>query len=159
MSLFRELALAKGFSGGGGNPNRVQTITGTLANPWANVSIDEYKSFCEALEDNGANAIIEVKASALGLPNTNFRDFLPYDIGTDYYLQIFKGDAQVNGTARAISFIYSIMNNVVALNQAHYGEFEVTDGSGSGSVTDLSQYASLIPTTLTIIWHPLPDQS
>ena len=69
MSLFRELALAKGFSGGGGNPNRVQTITRTMAtladDMIEHISITPPEFFA-AIGDNIANATLTVDATAIG---------------------------------------------------------------------------------------------
>lgn len=135
---------------GGGNPNRVETITGTLASPFGDLGSE----FSEALLSNNANALLGVDATALGF-------------GTIVYPLLATGSEQI------IAVITNIQDDSCNDSEArwainHLGDFTLTyaywvsaevDYDPPVLVTNLMDYATLLPTTLTIIWHPLPDQS
>ena len=75
--------LSGGGSGGGGeNPNYVQTVTGTLRNPWGNVGDIDIKELSTAITPSikEATAYIDIDATAL-----NFGHI--YSILTNYSLQ------------------------------------------------------------------------
>lgn len=143
MSLFRELALAKGFSGGG-NPNSVQTITGTLADPFGTMSNEEFYSFCNAYYTGAASALLVIDGSGLG--------------ADDITLSL---DPRYNEPTFCSSYISSDTVNCGYVSYFGNRSFSPFLESAKGYTTDggiveYEQYATLLPTTLTIIWHPLP---
>lgn len=137
-----DICLAKQLVGesGGGNPNRVETITGTLNDPWGDVDCEELS---EALQSNNATAIIEADATALGF-------------GT--IIQPVQKTAETNffsNGANIDELTSSVLANALAWRETtgNITRFAIYAG---GTFTDALAYASLVPTTMTIIWHPLP---
>ena len=125
-------------SGGGGNPNTLEVISSSLANPWGSAEkYLEYKNaYGDSLYGENASAYLYADASEIGFM-VIFNPIDPY---------AFEG-CSVDGSD-SIAF---------------YIEFDTSTGniaSGyvvqNGVVTDLTSYASMIPTDLYIIWHPLP---
>ena len=148
---------AKEAASGGGNPNSVQTIVGTLANPWGDMSADDFIAFGEALHNNNANAIIEMDGTALGMGVANFRDFyLSNSDPTTYWVHINGGTAVTDGVGIVATVSYYNYNNEIALASAIVGSYTCDVGEGTINTQSVFSYASLVPTTLTIIWHPLP---
>lgn len=123
--------------GGGGNPNYVETVEGTLENPWGSIN---FGTLAQALLDGEASALIEFDASALGAGVT-------------------RNDARAEGAAVSLSGA-----NVVSYGGYAYKIIWDSDGAiasaymmnGNG-VQDVSAYASRVPSTMTVTWHPLPD--
>lgn len=155
MSLFRELALAKGFSGGGGNPNRVQTITGTLDDPWGDVGFDALFEALPHYNDDdtitarNATAIIKIDGTALGMGSAKL-PLRSYDGGLRKF---------INGDGIS-TWDYGFLAAVSSWEKDGIYEANIYTGSSQDwtyTKTDVEEYASVIPTTLTIIWHPLPD--
>lgn len=137
--------------GGGGNPNRVETITGTLAEPWGDVGSE----LCEAIIENNANAWLLVDASALGYGTINYpimadAGLLKASIASTGSNGCNVSEAQWYETDTAGVYRFSFAYNVIADNESD---------PPTVVVLNLEEYAEYIPTTLTIIWHPLPDQS
>lgn len=137
---------------GGGNPNRVETITGTLADPWGD--FDDAKELNTALHDGNASAYLALDISAL---QVGYNEIVEPLIGTSMasdYASFKSSGADLSSVgldyATAV-IIYFNFDDVVRPPQLYA---QVGD-----TFADLSDYASLIPTTLTIIWHPLPEQS
>lgn len=127
-----------GGSGGGGgsNPNTVQTITGTLANPFGSVDAD---TLGPALDSMNASATFVADASALGA-------------GTVI--------ARLGGNSDTIwgngaSFDISDSVSAFGLTWVSSGSLVFAKMFSGGNVIDISTYASMIPTTLTVVWHPL----
>ena len=133
-----------GGGGGGGNPNTVQTITGTLDDPWGDVDFDELS---EALQSGNATAIIEADATALGFGTI-----------TCYITGYFGGSPERNRNvisdgspnAEGGTTAYSVSWTA--------DEISVFTIFAAGTYTNALDYATLVPTTLTIIWHPLPSE-
>lgn len=119
----------------GGNPNYVETITGTLANPWGKV---DYGLLLIDIASNNATAIIAVQAM-------NFSS----------YLNISSNSLIANGTRFNI-----IEPSLLTAAFASYGP-DGTLGSllmwQNGTTVDVSSTMSGYETTLTIIHHPLPE--
>lgn len=131
--------------GGGGNPNRVQTITGTLADPWGDL---DYQELFDALSNNNASCRLVADLTALGMPN----------IETLLYANENEDapSAYSSGAVIGSSEIYECYQAIW-----HYVDGDLVRFGAvlSGVYQNLLSYASAIPTTITIIWHPLPDQS
>lgn len=138
MNIYESL-LAKAINGGGsgGNPNTKQVINATLANPWgSNELAEQYQT---AYESGGASAVLEFDATALGFGVLNN----PIDSST---LEGCSIDG-VSSLAYSISFSYDSATAGDLL-----GGFVVQNGN----IMDVYQYANLVPSTLTIFWHPMP---
>lgn len=129
----------------GGNPNSVETITGTVANPWGDVDPAELGS---EILNNNATAIMTITTEdgTITAPMLIiFIDELDYssfsvaniNVGSDY------------GNAAQIMYAYK---NLIKAKSAIFG-------GGTVTVTDLLEVASQIPTTLMIIHHPLPEDN
>lgn len=136
MNLY-DMLLAKKIGGGGGsggNPNTIQVINATLANPWgSNELAEQYQT---AYESGGASAVLEFDATALGFGIL----INPIDENT---LEGCESDGSV---AYCMSFSVG----------TYRGDINSAVVVVSGTATDMKQYASMIPTTLTIYWHPMP---
>ena len=132
-----------GTASGGGNPNYVETVTGTLANPWGSVTPATLQT---AISGNNATALLTVDASAIGMGTA-------YLVATPF--------AQQAIAFQAVGSSGSSVADWAAVDVA-YG----TNGSlayawinRSGAALDATAYAQSITTTLTIIHHPLPSGS
>lgn len=133
---------------GGGNPNHVQTITGTVATPVGEEgSPGLFASISEAIFNKNATAKMSI---AVGLQT-----------GSAYLWGTSNG-AQLQGVATVFDddnfltmrVVWNLVNGNIQL-----GVFESIQGAnGSYQVTDLKSMASNCPTELTIIWHPLPEE-
>ena len=127
-------------SGGGGNPNTVQTITGTVSDPFGDVDVNE---LINAITSNNATVYVEVDTTVLsggiylmcGVQDYTSIRFYYVDSGS-------QGGHALLGSynEHGLEFMYLL----------------TASDDGTGSVTDIMSYASIVTTTLTIIWHPLP---
>lgn len=130
---------------GGGNPNRVETITGTMADPWGDF---DHQELFDALSNNNASCRLVADLTVLGMT-----DLEPLLYANEYETSpnAYSSGATI-GNAEQYSCYQAIWGYI-------NGDLTYFSGVFSGVYQDLSVYASSIPTTLTIIWHPLPDQS
>lgn len=146
MDLF-DVVVAKKLSGGsGGNPNRVQTITGTVATPiGGDNSGNLFALISEAIFNNTATAKMSITAGQ----QTGWA-----------YLSGNNSGNLLMGYASMVNDD-SFLTMKVAWNLAGgsiiISDFKSIQGAdGSYQVTDLMSMASMCTTELTIIWHPLP---
>lgn len=131
------------LEGGGGNPNMVQTINGTLANPFGDMTQAEWGAFQDAYYTGNASATLELDATVLGLDDPVYLVLNPWSNEAHFETCTIAED----GAACAeVSYLGAYP---VTLNVARY-YYE-------GTVMDFTAYASAIPTTLAIYWHPMPD--
>lgn len=154
MSLKDLLFLKAG--GGGGNSNRVETVNGTLANPFGMMSTEEIEEVVSALPyHNGgetagnATAFLELDGTGIGVGEGYgylWKNGITQTVSDglsgggdsmEGYLGFWDFDAD-NSYSAEMLVMYSI-------------------SSGTGTVADMLQYAEYVPTTLTITWHPLPN--
>ena len=147
MSLFRELALAKGFSGGG-NPNETETLVGTLESPFVGLSV-EPSVLLSALEDRNASAFISLDASSVGL---GVYVYPLINNGNSFYAGLTSIDSYTLFVSEAM---WHVSGSGVELSTAFMADGEIT--TPSLRITDMFSYASVLPTTLTIYWHPMHD--
>ena len=139
MNIY-DIAIARALSsggGGGGNPNTVQTATGTLANPWESINISELAT---AIENKEATAYIDINASALGAGT----------ISAKMSANTTSERLWVSGSNNTISSAYYIEWTTA-------GNIDEAKMLSGGNVVDISSYASVITTSLTVVWHPLPN--
>ena len=119
---------------GGENANKVETVTGTVADMFGDVDVATLKS---ALESKGASVYLTADASALGMSTI---------IGDLRYGLVAEGATVTSDSVLAYTAIWNVDGTLSSF-------YMTTDGT---TFTDISPYASLITTTLTIVWHPLP---
>jgi hypothetical protein len=135
-----EQGITNASGGGGGNPNTVQTVTGTLSNMFGNVDLDELE---DALSTLNATAYVEIDASALGAGMIHGY----MQVNTETHLFYVGGSALL--PTLSASTAYYVEWGAGALNRARM--------LSNGNIVDISSYGSTINTTMTIVWHPLPN--
>lgn len=123
------------------NPNYLETISGTLANPWGNADRAWLKS---AVSGNEASAMMFVDGTAVGMqpitvlmsptgsPSVLWFSTSNYDSSIEQFQTVCFG---WNTDSGALTEAVALIN---------------------GTTVDLSDYATVVHTTLTIIHHPLP---
>ena len=151
MSL-RDLLFAK--AGGGGNPNRVDVIQGTLANPFGSMTPDEVASLQADLRFGGASAILEVDGTPIGAALFSAAIFA-YGAGEEIGAFLsFVEPTDVSCFAANWTIIFGDSGaESYSLDDAAY----ISGTSEELTYSPLNAYASSLPTTLTIYWHPMPD--
>ena len=146
---------AASAQGGGGNPNSVETITGTLNNPFgsAQKALDTFYALVDRscscyLESSGITDNDGLSADLFGVvPLQNDPDFDPNE--EDYQTISFQFLTSNSNTVRAATFAY-IDYFAPSFNAFH--AFSHLDNASTASVIDTSASC-----TLTIIHHPLPE--
>lgn len=124
------------------NPNWIETVTGTAAAILPGWSEEQVMELMEKLYLQGnATAYLSMDCEALGLGTIT--QPLITD-GSSLCVQGFeldgsgnRGDCAYFGLAENAPLIYAVMMT-------------------NGETTDITQYASAIPTSLKIIWHQMP---
>lgn len=144
MDLF-DIAVTKKLSGGsggsGGNPNQQQVVTGTAANPFGNVDVSKLKS---AMMAGGASATIFMDTSQL--VGTSYT--IPFDTPTSATGFLTVSSAYVDTAHDSVRAVYGSWKDD--------GSIYVLASFTNGHAVDAKEYASMIPTSLVINWHPLP---
>ena len=126
----------------GGGYSYKEVITGTVENPFGNMSHDAISKLCSDMAHGSASAKFEFDASALGFSTywqpmwTYYSDCI-YSVGTD----ITASSSLCN------EMRWGDYDDVWLLSKAYLEQ--------NGVITDLKQYASLVPSTLTIYHHPI----
>lgn len=131
--------------GGGGNPNRVQTVTGTLAQPFGDYNL--YASLLEAVTNGNASAQLE---------------FVFNDVPQRLPIVPNVGDAGLVGSMASIDEAVYTAADVFWRTAGQGSEYRLVFarmvGTATGNqIVDISSMAPGISSTLTIIWHPLPE--
>lgn len=124
--------------GGGSSPSTVtvETIEGTVADMFGDVDVATLKT---ALNSMGASAYLTADASALGM-STIVSD-LRYGL-------VAEGATVTSDSVMAYAAVWADDGTLSSF-------YMTTDGT---TITDISPYASMITTELTIVWHPLPTE-
>lgn len=142
---------------GGSNPNRVQVIQGTLENIFDNIPYYVLSDFGNYLLNGTVSALITIDGTDLG-----------YDLIT---IPVYANVAYSNAIfADGVSYYVGESGNVkppvlsVVIQWVWQSFFSLEVASvvtwaneSTVSVVDIKPYASQIPTTLTIYWHPMPE--
>ena len=139
-----DIAIARALSsggGGGGNPNTVETVTATASNPFGDIDLSKLAT---ALANKEASAYIDVDGSALGAGTIS---------------SVLQANESAFGSSGA-----SLLSDSVSSASAFQFLWGVSNGNvtiakmlSGGNLVNLYNYASALPTTLTIVWHPLPS--
>lgn len=124
--------------GESGNSNYVETITGTLANPlpdggWSALKADILAGNATA---NGVLTIGDASGAFAVVPTVNLNN--------------------VYGVASQLRYSLSV-SSAATFTWNNDGILTVAYILQNGELTEISNTGSSIPTTLTIIHHPLPD--
>ena len=130
--------------GGGGNPNRVQTVTGTLAQPFGDY--DLYESLLDAITNGNASAQLDFVFNDLPqkLP-------LVPNVGSP---GLIGSSAQISAAAYAAARVLWAGSDQGVYRLVFASMVGTATG---GQIVDISAMAPGISSTLTIIWHPLPE--
>ena len=149
MNIYESL-LAKAINGGGGeNPNRTETIIGTLAGVLPNWTESEWRDLTLAMQSHNASVVVVIDTSAIGGGEFG-GDIRSINVSTAFYNNV---DIRVGGDSPQITGAESAQfawgdGKVIGANAVVYYE---------GAWTILpNEYGSLVPTTTTIYWHPMP---
>lgn len=121
---------------------QTQIITGTVENPFGNMSYDAISKLCSDMALGSASAKFEFDASALGF-STYLQPMWTYN------------DGEIHSVGTDITASSSLCNE---MRWDDYGDGWLLGKAyleQNGVITDLKQYASLVPSTLTIYHHPI----
>lgn len=119
------------------NPNYVETISGTLGNPWGNADRAWLKS---AVSGNEASAMMIVDGTAIGMQSITV---LMSPTGSPSVLWFSASN-------------YSEQFQTICLGwNTESGALNVAVALINGTTVDLSTHATAVHTTLTIIHHPM----
>ncbi len=129
------LGIAAGGGGGGGNPNYVETISGTLANPWGDLGAAAL--YLALYRNASASMLVQMGGAAIRLLLTQ------------------KGLDEIYASAAYYDPNTSSLNEAVGISW-HEGELKYAYVTQNGVTTDMTAYAAAISTTLTVIHHPMP---
>lgn len=125
----------------GGNPNSVQVIEESLANPFGDVNLEE---LITAFNTGGASMFITIDATVLGqgvLPD------VPISWSSDYGFNASGVTGTTSELSSALLINWSSIDGTLTFAVVYTG----------ASSTDIESYSSQMPTTLTIYWHPMPE--
>lgn len=128
--------------GGGGNPNRVEAITGTLAEPFGEHSIAE---LIEAVSQNNATVKMSVsmgQSTGVLIFNTNAALNSLYSAICEFTVSGSTGTVSTG-----VSLVYTLEHGIT-----------IADVLMSGQYMNLVPQAAYMQTETTIIWHPLPEE-
>lgn len=135
-------ALCDVAAGGGENPNTVETITGTMANPWGDKI---FATLASEIAVNNATAILQGSLNdlpAIGQVNIELDDEEKVTAANFSWANLaLEGD----GDSYAVTTQWDTDGTLIQVLH-----------SMNGTVSDVTELAGLATTTLTIIHHPLP---
>ena len=123
----------------GGNPNYMETIEGTLANPWGDIDPSELH---QSVLSGDASVYLKIDATALGFGHVEI-SLSPFQDSLIYFTGIATSGSNVEGWM-ALALYYKLP-----------GTFERARLLQNNTVTDMSQYATMLSTVLTVIHHPM----
>ena len=128
---------------GEGNPNRVETYEGTVANLWNDINRNELVT---ALENHEVSIYLEIDASALNAGIITSRPFADNTLGV-----IYTNGGSV-GQYVSLTSAYQILWDITTGNVSHAYMYT------NNNAIDISSYADILTTSMTIVWHPLPTE-
>lgn len=145
-----------GESMGGGNPNSVQVVEGTVGDifPVGTLTLEELAALGSAMESNSASIILTIDATELGItdPVTVPLMFYRQDEMHIYYngAVMSSGESVANGLN--ISYELQFATPVLSILS------QISIANGAGTITDLRSIITQVnvPTSTAIYWHPMP---
>ena len=130
-------------SGGGGESSvTVEELEGTVASVFSGYA--KFADLATAIDAKGATAYADFDTSAL--TGAHLTGTLSTDTGD---IVFSKGDIDTSAEPTATNLYKGVWDS---------GTLESFDSSANSYVMDLMSYASAIPATVTIVWHPLPSE-
>lgn len=135
-----------------GNPNYVETISGTVENPWGTMTTEEIVSLIDAVIENAATIKVSFQ-----------RDGKDYAACATQYVDPTTGDTYDGVRFNFLfddssSFAFASIYAAYVDGTLYNGGGGVVSTSFVPSRQSLQQWAQTAgPTTMTIIHHPLPD--
>ena len=137
-----------GSGGGGGNPNSVQVIHGTAEYPFGDEITGQ--EFVTAIINGNASATIVYDGTAIGI--TGLADYIcpVTSLMSSYIVSMYvlPGDNAISvGAFSAIS----------EDGDTHKWHAQSLYMYNNGEQIDMTNYRSLITTTTTVYWHPMPS--
>lgn len=135
----------KAFGGGGIDLNHAQTIDGTLANPWGDMTTDEIHALSKKLAHGNASIYhLRIFFSGTEYEEIDYADLLGGQTGTMEFSFAF---VNANAVFAVYVFYDDYNGNYYRLTSA-YMQY-------NGEIIDLSEYAETLETTLVIEYHPM----
>lgn len=133
--------IRKNTAGEGGNPNEVETATGTLANPFGSINAAELAA---ALESGDASASVTFdfeEFSGIKLPLIGWT----------------SGGGGMRVDFASISSSYILCMRIIWGSNGNATSGKLVATLPAGQVTDITDSLNTYDSTLTVIWHPLPE--
>ena len=146
-----------GESMGGGNPNSVQVIEGTVGDlfPVGTLTLEELEALEIAMESNSASIILTMDATELGITDPIIVPLMSYrqDEMHNYYNGAVMTSGQSVASGLNISYELQFASPVLSVLT------QVNIADGAGTITDLRTTIEQvnIPTSTAIYWHPMPE--
>lgn len=127
---------------GGESSVTVEELEGTVASVFSGYA--KFADLATAIDAKGATAYADFDTSAL--TGAHLTGTLSTDTGD---IVFSKGDIDTSAEPTATNLYKGVWDS---------GTLESFDSSANSYVMDLMSYASAIPATVTIVWHPLPSE-
>lgn len=140
----------KAGGGGGGNPNYIETITGTLANPWGDIN---YGALVHEIQLRNVTALLTTI-----LPNGTawIIPILPYKWHDTSVLTLVASAASPAAAGTPIPMFGGCVIYDADPNP-HLVQIIASLADTNYQWADATSQLSQLPTTLTVIYHPLTD--
>lgn len=140
-----------GESMGGGNPNSVQVITGTLDNPFGSEGLELMYNLSDAIKLGNASAKLSFSGESMGYPRT----FIAPIVETDYHKTgiMLATPKNIPADIVALWAEWSPVNNMINSECIMWN----SDNHSFEPVYLPEEQMLAISTTLTIYWHPMPE--
>lgn len=143
---------------GGGNPNRVQVIEADFSLPTGSIDGASVNPdvLAAALASNNAHAILNVDASVLGFGVLSF----PL-ISLDDHFTVASAEVAAD-SALGLNAIWDYTTSNAQHDWSLVQAYMLSLPGGSyptATIDDITEYAAMFPTTLTIYWHPMPSNT
>lgn len=145
---------AGGGSGGGGNPNRVEVISGALGNPYGDVDV---VALAQELQIGDADVTLAFSAESKSWMLTGEVDDVDED--SDYALIMFRyADFETKQQSERARFNAACVGYETEEGETTFYEepFVRVNSSSTATTYDVDEDTAC---TLTIRWHPMPEGS
>ena len=144
-------------SGSGDNPNSVQVITGTALNPFGDMSAADVSYLQLCVTEGNATAFLDIDASLIQ-EDAHIQGYL-YATGAGEQLIFSVVDESADHIhSFGLDWIIYYEASAATSYELYESSYLIYDkDEGVATLQDVSAYLSLLPTTLTIYWHPMPE--
>ena len=138
---------------GSSNPNTIETITGTVDNPFGNLTKEQLMTLRNDINANQATIYIEVDASLISFGKFILTCGPRTDDTFTFWFNGISAATENLSDWNCVVLSYYNWNNLDNIFSFHARAII------NGSVRDMSAYGAYITTVLTIIHHPLPEDN